>query len=228
MIHYHGTPITPREPHLENLKGRHFCVSYAHPQDAKWCMENAQSVMWDNGAFSVYTKGKPFNKSGYINWLDDKLYGANWAIIPDVIGGSVEEQREYMSGWPYPKHLSSAVWHMNLSLEWLEELVNTYPNVCFGSSGLYWKVLSKEWTDRADEAWEVIEKTNCRPRVHMLRGLKVCGKRWPFASADSTNIARNHGSHKIKKDTREMAERIDAVQCPLTFQRPEPKDTAQV
>ncbi|CAB4124489.1 hypothetical protein UFOVP59_21 [uncultured Caudovirales phage] len=215
MIHYHGTPITKRDPHLEKLRGRHFCVSYAQPQDARWCIEHAQSVMWDNGAFSTFTKGKPLDKAGYINWLDDKLYGANWAIIPDIIGGTVEDQREYMSGWPYPRHLSSAVWHMNLSLEWLRELVQEYPRVCFGSSGLYWKVLSKEWSDRADAAWEVIERVGNRNTIHMLRGLKVCGKRWPFASADSTNIARNHGSHPVKKCTKEMAERIDAIQCPM-------------
>ena len=230
MIHYHGTPITKRDPHLEKLRGRHFCVSYAHPYDAKWCIEHAQSIMWDNGAFTSYTRGREFDKSGYIGWLDDKLYGANWAVIPDVIDGSVEDQREYMKGWPYPVHLSCAVWHMALPLSWLEELVNTYPRVAFGSSGQYWKVNSPEWQDRSDEAWGLIEKTNTRPWVHMMRGLKVAGKRWPFASADSTNIARNHGSHAIKKCTKEMAERIDAIQCPLKLEKQtlKPEDTDQV
>lgn len=173
--------------------------------------------MWDNGAFSTYTKGQTFDKMGYIQWLDDKLYGANWAVVPDIIGGTVDQQREYHQGWPYPDHLSCYVWHMNLSLDWLQELVEKYPRVAFGSSGEYWKVGSEKWRHRADEAWEIISKTNSRPWVHMMRGLSVCGKRWPFASADSANIARNHGSHKIKKCTREMADRIDSVQSPLTF-----------
>jgi len=217
MIHYHGTPITKRDPHLLKLAGRNFCVSYAHPYDTEWCILNGQSIMWDNGAFTCYTKNKPFDKEGYIKWLDDKLYGANWAVIPDVIDGSVEQQREYMKGWPYPLHLSCAVWHMALPIEWLIELVHNYPRIAFGSSGKYWKVNSKEWKDRADEAWEAIDKTKCRPWVHMMRGLKLCGSRWPFASADSTNIARNHGSHAVKKCTREMADKIDAVQCPLKW-----------
>jgi hypothetical protein len=50
MIHYHGTPITPRS-NLDMLKGKHFCISYADPRDAEWAIKNAQSVMWDNGAF---------------------------------------------------------------------------------------------------------------------------------------------------------------------------------
>ena len=220
MLHYHGTPITKRDPHLEKLKGRNFCVSFAHPYDADWCIKNAQSIMWDNGAFSAYTKGKLFDRKKYLAWLDDKLYGANWAVVPDVIGGSVSEQRDYHKGWTYPDHLSCYVWHMDLPLCWLKELVESYPKVAFGSSGKYWKVGSPEWKDRADEAWELIDKTNCRPWIHMMRGLKICGERWPFASADSSNIARNHGSHKIKKCTREMADRIDSIQSPIKFVMP--------
>ena len=51
MIHYHGTPLTPREQ-LYKMAGKHFCVSFYNPQDAKVCMQIGQSIMWDNGAFS--------------------------------------------------------------------------------------------------------------------------------------------------------------------------------
>ena len=62
MIHYHGTPISPRKYLLE-MKGKHFCVSYAHPYDLETVLEIGQSVMLDNGAFSVYTKGKIFDEN---------------------------------------------------------------------------------------------------------------------------------------------------------------------
>lgn len=218
MLHYHGTPITPRAE-LNKLKGRSFCVSYAHPYDAQWCIDNAQSIMWDNGAFSSFTKGKPFDKAGYTSWLDDKLYGANWAVIPDVIDGSVEDQRDYMRGWPYPLHLSCAVWHMALPLSWLAELIDTYPRIAFGSSGQYWKVNSPEWQERADQAWSLIERTNNRPWVHMMRGLKLADKRWPFASADSTNVARNFKNKGKEKCPKQMVEIIDAKQTPLRFNK---------
>jgi hypothetical protein len=32
MIHYHGTPITPIKA-IETMGGKHFCVSYARPDD---------------------------------------------------------------------------------------------------------------------------------------------------------------------------------------------------
>jgi len=216
MMHYHGTPITPRKE-LNKLAGKHFCVSFAEPRDASWCIDNAQSIMWDNGAFSAYTRGKPFNKTGYIKWLEDKLYGANWAVIPDLIGGDVADQREYMQGWPFPRHLSAPVWHMDLPLAWLDELINKYPKVCFGSSGKYWKVGSPEWSERADVAWELIEKTNIRPWVHMMRGLKLSKKHWPFASADSTNVARNFKNKGRAQCPKEMTDKIDARQTPLRW-----------
>ena len=105
MIHYHGTPISPRAE-LDKLIGKHFCVSYARTDNISWCIKNAQSIMFDNGAFSSYTRGHEFKYDKYIKWLDDKLYGCNWAVIPDIIDGSVQDQKDYIVKWPYPKHLS--------------------------------------------------------------------------------------------------------------------------
>ena len=55
------------------------------------------------------------------------------------------------------------------------------------------------------------------PHIHMLRGLALTGKRWPFASADSVNVARNFKDRKVDAET--MARRLDAVQTPLHWQR---------
>ena len=55
-IHYHGTPITPAAQ-LARMAGEHFCVSFYRPDNADVCEVIGQSVLWDNGAFSAYTKG---------------------------------------------------------------------------------------------------------------------------------------------------------------------------
>ena len=49
----------------------------------------------------------------------------------------------------------------------------------------------------------------------MLRGLSLCGDKWPFASADSVNVARNFSSQNMCPER--MARRIDAVQGPITW-----------
>ncbi len=52
MMHYHGTPITPRAQ-LERMAGRMFCVSYAAPQDLATCLRIGQSVMLDWFGYST-------------------------------------------------------------------------------------------------------------------------------------------------------------------------------
>jgi len=57
------------------------------------------------------------------------------------------------------------------------------------------------------------------PWIHMLRGLSLSGDKWPFASADSVNVARNFSDQKMCPER--MARRIDSVQCPIVWhQRP--------
>ena len=113
MIHYHGTPITPRK-HLLKMSGKNFCVSYAHPHDIKVVLDIGQSVMMDNGAFSVFTKNKRFNKEEYVSWVENYLTPPHWAVIPDVIGGNVSDQKNLLKTWNLPKDLSAPVFHLHL------------------------------------------------------------------------------------------------------------------
>lgn len=213
-IHYHGTPLTPRSELLK-MAGKHFCVSFANPGDAEWCLQHGQSVMWDNGAFTFFRGGKPTDWSKYYAWLEPKLGHPHWAVVPDVIDGTVEQQKALVAQWPYPKALSAPVWHTGLPFDYLLELADNWPRICFGSSGAYWQVGSPEWERRTDEAFNQMERRGLRPWVHMLRGLAMCGDRWPFASADSVNVARNFKDTPICPER--MARRIDAVQCPVKW-----------
>ena len=69
MIHYHGTPLTPKEQ-LYSMAGKHFCVSFADPRDADTCLQIGQSIMWDNGAFTSYTQGKQIDYNKLYAWLE--------------------------------------------------------------------------------------------------------------------------------------------------------------
>lgn len=214
MIHYHGTPLTPRSA-LQRMAGKHFCVSYAHPADADWCVAHGQSVMWDNGAFSAFTKGRPFDPAAFARWVEPRLGHPHWAVVPDVIDGVEDQQRDMIATWPHPPALSAPVWHMGLSIDWLCELADGWPRICFGSTAQYWQVGSEAWERRCDTAWNALEHRGLRPWVHMLRGLALAGDRWPFASADSVNVARNFKDTDICPER--MARRIDSVQCPTRW-----------
>lgn len=226
MIHYHGTPITPRSE-LQKMAGKNFCVSFADARDAEWCLANGQMNMWDNGRFGEFTRGKEPDDAKLYAWLEKIIGHPHWAVVPDKIGGNVEDNKNLIKQWPFRKDLGAVVWHMDEPIEhllWLVEL--GFRLICFGSSGQYWQVGSEKWSRRADEAFNAIMRTfGALPWVHMLRGLSLCGDIWPFASADSTNIARNFKNKGNEVCPERMARRIDAVQCPINWTaRPEQKD----
>ena len=103
---------------------------------------------------------------------------------------------------------------MNEPLYRLCRLVDDgWSRVCIGSTDDYAVVLSEPWERRMDETWDQLARTFGRtPPIHMLRGMQCSGKRWPFASVDSTDIAQNH--HLPQHTPRGMADRWDAAQCP--------------
>lgn len=215
-LHFHGTPLTPRSE-LVKMAGKNFCVSFANPDDAEWCLANAQSNMWDNGAFPQFTRGVVVAWEKFYAWVEPKLGHPHWAVVPDVIGGEVADNLALIKQWPFRRELAAVVWHLNEPLEHLVHLAEMgFAKICFGSAGPYWQVGSDAWCRRVDEAFNrLLQVFGALPWVHMLRGLSMCGDRWPFASADSVNVARNFKD--TNTDPERMARRIDAVQCPIRW-----------
>lgn len=211
-IHYHGTPITPVSV-LYELAGASFCVSFLAPRDVKRCHDIGESVMLDNGAYSVWQRNAQPDWPRYYAWVDQWLdYPTTWAVIPDVVEGNEEQQEALLRQWPHGKR-GAPVWHMHESLDRLLYLLDEWPRVCFGSSADYAVVLSDAWCRRMDMTWNAIASRHRRtPYVHMLRGMACSGERWPFASVDSTNIGRNH--NRPHNSAKAMRTRWDAVQCP--------------
>jgi hypothetical protein len=214
-LHYHGTPISPRSQ-LNALAGAHFCVSHARPDDVKICHRIGQSVMLDNGAFSVWRNGWESDWPAYYAWCDEWLnHPTTWAIIPDSITGDCNQQAELIGQWPFGFR-GAPVWHMHEPISRLLHLLNDWPRVCFGSSAQYATVLSPDWCRRCDAAWNQIVRYHHRtPWVHMLRGLQLVRREWPFASVDSTDIARNH--NRPQNEAEDMGRRWDRLQCNATW-----------
>jgi hypothetical protein len=211
MMHYHGTPITPRSALLE-LAGRSFCVSYARPENIEVCHEIGQSVMLDNGAFSVWRKGIEPDWPGFYAWCERWLdYQTTWAVIPDVIDGDEASNDALIEAWPHGQR-GAPVWHMHESIGRLLRLCDEWPRVCVGSSGAYATVGDGRWMRRMREAMDRLCGDGPSPVwLHMLRGMSLSGGPYPFASVDSTDIAQNHP--RPQNTPRKMADRWDALQC---------------
>lgn len=209
-IHYHGTPVTPVSA-LYDLAGRHFCVSHADPRDVARVHQIGQGVMLDNGAYSKWRSGRATDWLAFYGWADRWLaYPTTWAVIPDVIEGGAEAQDRLLGEWPFGNR-GAPVWHMDESISRLLSLLDEWPRVCIGSTARYAVVLSPAWQRRMDAVWDEIARRHQRlPWVHMLRGMQCSGEQWPFASVDSTDIARHHAR---RRSPRSMADRWDAIQC---------------
>lgn len=216
-VHYHGTPITPRAV-LDTLAGRHFCVSYAAPNDVKHCHAIGQSVMLDNGAFSAWTRGASVDWRGYYEWAEPWLdYHTTWAVIPDVIDGDEQANDALIAQWPHGAR-GAPVWHMHENINRLLRLAEKWPRVCVGSSGEYRMVGSRSWHQRMVEAMNVLCGDGPPPTgLHMLRGMALAGSHYPFASLDSTDVARNH--NRPQNTALKMAVLWDAQQCPPRWTR---------
>lgn len=172
--------------------------------------------MWDNGAFSLYTQKKAVDWDKFYTWVEPRLGHPHWAIVPDVIDGSEEDNLELAKQWPHRKDCACVVWHMGESIDQLFRLLDLgFGKVAFGSSGEYWQVGSEAWERRCDEAFNALARNGALPWVHMLRGLSLGGKHWPFASADSTNVAVNYKYNNTSPEY--LARQIDSAQCPVTW-----------
>jgi hypothetical protein len=214
-IHYHGTPITPLAAFYE-LAGRCFCVSFTRPDYIKRVHQVGQSVMLDCGAFSQWQRGAPTDWPAYYRWAEEWLsFATTWAVIPDHIDAGAEVQDALLKQWPFGNK-GSPVWHMDEPIERLLALCDAWPRVCIGSTSVYANVMSDAWKRRMDDAFsEIVKRHRFMPWLHMLRGMRCSGERWPFASLDSTDVGRNH--NRPQNTPRKMADRWDAAQCPATW-----------
>lgn len=186
---------------LLDLSGKHVCISYATRREGQIeiSLKRMQSIMFDNGAFTAHQQGGTLDVPAFYQWIDPMLCHPHWAVVPDVIGGSVEDQRRLLKTWPFPREFGAPVWHLSLPIDYLLELVDEWPRVCLGSSKQFWQVGAPIWTQRMEEVSEALYRRRIRaPWLHGLRMMAQAGKGWPLASVDSVNTARNY------KDAEEM------------------------
>lgn len=222
MVHYHGTPLTPRWA-LHKLRGRSFCVPFSDPGDLEVAMEIGESVMLDNGAYSFWRKGVKTDWPAFYAWCEPWLERwTTWAVIPDVIDGDEKDNDQLVEEWPFGQR-GSPVWHPHESLARLRGLVEEFDLVCIGGSPTY-ELGKPAWKARMADAMDVACDEHGIPytRLHLLRGLAYSKGPYPLYSADSVTIARSHlgdNSGTARKDPVRMATDVDSRQPPSRWHR---------
>jgi hypothetical protein len=222
----HGLPITPKHL-LEQLRGESFCVSFAAPAQLDQAIELQDPegmLMLDNGAFSHWRAGRGrIDREAFFAWANEAQSRCDVAVavIPDVIGGSEDENwleaahavRGELS--EYPERLMF-VWHMNDSIEQLVRACRLFNFVAIGSCAEYDIQKNRQAflarLRHASAAIDYVEQTfGRRPWVHLMRANGVIASAIRFESSDSTNVARNHCRTKGEpQHVRTMADKVAA------------------
>lgn len=202
MVHYHGGPITPLSVAHATWKRRHAFVSFENPGQVAFAAEICQSFALDNGAFSKHQAGNGHvDVPAYVAFVQEweKHPGYDWCVLPDVINGTEDENDHMFTLYRQAGGNLLAgvpVWHLHESYQRLARLCRTWPRVALGSSGEWWQVGSPGWWQRMGGAMDFICDAEGRPpcKLHGLRMLNpTVFSQLPLASADSTNVAQNHG-----------------------------------
>lgn len=197
MTHYHGTPIGgPRQDVARFLVGRHALVPYFRQDDIGVVAEVCQSFVLDNSAYTIWKQGGKMDYEGYLEFVETwhKHPSFDWALIPDVIEGTEDENDRMLEQWPQ-EFAGVPVWHMHESIERLERLATKWERVALGSSGKWILPGEKQWWFRMNEIMDRITDDQGRPpcKLHGLRMLnQEVFTKLPLASADSTNAGRNN------------------------------------
>lgn len=198
MIPYHGLPITDETVAVAAIGGGHAFVSFRANWQLPIAIEVCQSFAVDNGAFSAWQSGHPIlDWSEFYAWVAELIHLPmfDFAVIPDVIDGDEAANDALLVQWPHGKFYGAPVWHLHESLNRLVRLSYEWPRVCIGSSGEFSKIGTPEWETRMRYAMAMVCDDGLpRCKLHGLRMLNPdVFTRFPFASADSTNIGRNVG-----------------------------------
>lgn len=234
VIHYHGGPITPESCAYRAWNGRHAFVSWRHPGQLELAASVCQSFALDNGAFSIWraTGEAPVSWEPYYLWAARWLHhpGCDWAVIPDVIGGTEAENDDLVKAWPLGQFSGVPVWHLNESIDRLVRLAaDGWPRIALGSAAEFDVSRPSKCIARLAEALAPISTTDGAPMVK-LHGLRMLNPavttKIPLSSADSTNVARNIGMDQAwngayapaTKETRVdvLIERIESHRTPAT------------
>lgn len=249
MIHYHGTPIGGKRADVARiLSGRHAFVSFLAQEDLPVVAEVCESFAFDNGAFTAWKQGQPLDREAYWQWCEEwhRHPAFDWCIIPDVIDGTDHDNDDLIAWWigrcmEAKDHFlllkSVPVYHLHEKPDRLWNLITMaafhFGRVAIGSSGEWPNPGTDSWHARMAEVMTVACDREGRPRTR-LHGLRMLNPdiftRYPFASADSTNVAQNHGSSRVYKpptpvqSAEIIAARIEAHQSAAVWEKSRQED----
>ncbi|WP_236078652.1 hypothetical protein [Paraburkholderia domus] len=134
----------------------------------------------DNGAWTAYQRGEPFDESAFLAVIEKLGEGADWIVLPDIVQGGLASL-EYSLRWKerlrgMPSQLLIAV-QDGMQLDDVARFLSPVVGIFIGGS--------TAWKEATAEAWGLLaRRRNCHlhvGRVNSARRIRICAA----AGADS-------------------------------------------
>lgn len=142
----------------------------------------------DNGAWTAFQQGRPFDEAAFSHALDRVGEGADWVVVPDIVAGGLRSL-DYSLKWlerlrGFPGRLLIAV-QDGMEIDDVREVLSPVVGVFVGGS--------TGWKEATAGAWgSVARRRNCYlhvGRVNSVRRIRICAAAGAN-SIDGTSASR--------------------------------------
>lgn len=163
--------------------------------------ENGISYCLDNGAYSAFKRGLPFNKISFLRALDylhDKGFSLDFIVIPDIVCGGFRSMRfshafqleHFSGGGRLAFSIQDGMKFENVIAFGLEEYTHLFIG---GSVDWKWKN-AEDWIKFGHDQGKKVHIGRCG----QLKYLEAA-ERWGADSVDSSSFNRNDSWHIIEE-----------------------------
>jgi len=128
----------------------------------------------DNGAWGCHVRGEPFDVGGFERVLVDHGTGADWIVLPDIVGGGIESLRLSSSWIPRLEHLDRPLLlpvQDGMQPDDVRSMVSPDVGVFLGGT-TDWKLKTmREWGELARErdSWFHVARVNSIKRINLCQ-----------------------------------------------------------
>lgn len=162
----------------------------------------------DNGAWTAYAKGEPWNESAFLTLIAKHGDGADFIVSPDIVAGGLESLRRSEVWLPRIKQLAPCVRVLipvqdGMKVNDVRDLLTADVGIFVGGS-TDWKLRNMgHWADLAHERGSYCHVG----RVNSMIRIRMCG-RFGVNSFDGSSASRFAVTLANLEDARDMWTRV--------------------
>lgn len=200
ICYHHSDGGMSRGEKYRFLSGRNALVSYMYRDEEGIAFEVCSRVVLDNGAYTVWRQGGSLDYDGFLSWVRARVRHPRfaWALIPDAIDGTPEENDALLDRWPRDlKRVGVPVYHLHEPIPRIRLLCKRYYRVAI--SPAEYRPGSNDFWARMKKVMDACTDAGGYP-IAKLHGLKLMdpkiSERLPLTSADSMTAVRHANNVK--------------------------------